>query len=360
MFVYPVYPSRRGPHPPGGYGLDPAAYYNSNLAIGDATFYSQYERLPPWPQMSTSGLSPDWRDDDALQHLPSPEGESPRGWDEWEKNANWPLPANYPRPSAKKSNAKPDYQTELERNANWPLPAPGHSRKRTTSQSSARVPVSSSKPTERVEKKANENWPQPASAPKRAARPVIPSQPSQLRTDRSSVSSFLAKDSSSLIRFDIRLPYTCARKLVRGAHWTHLNHGDLRQSACTPPRSRMRIYVPAFPDWVAEARPHARDYVTVEDVLNAVHETFKRSVDLQRLARDSVNPAHADRVDKALEARALKLGNMKMVSFDDTRNGGVLRVDYFGSQCCFAGLTAAYGSDGAEWWIMDVSPEPRR
>ncbi|KAH8113584.1 hypothetical protein DFH11DRAFT_1727586 [Phellopilus nigrolimitatus] len=146
----------------------------------------------------------------------------------------------------------------------------------------------------------------------------------------------LAKGSPNLVHLDLRLPYTCARKLVRSAHWTHLNHGDLKQPASHPPREHMRLYIPECADWIIEvrARPiYGWDYVTVEDILEALHNELDRPVEHDRWARDSVNPRHAERVKKACSWRVAMLNDKKLVSYEDARQRGLLRVDYLGSRC---------------------------
>ncbi|THH09665.1 hypothetical protein EW145_g1853 [Phellinidium pouzarii] len=337
MSAYPMYAPERAAYPRSGYEGEPTGYFKTTLAIGDSSFHTPIFRLQKV----------------SLNRRPPP------GWDQWEKNVNWPFPANHPKIPSRRPAPKPAPQEEVDVNSNWPFSAPAASRKGTTSQSS-RAPPPLMEFVENIEPKANNDLPLPISIPKKSVKPVIPSQPSQLQTEPFSNSPFLLKGSPSLIRFDLRLPYMCARKLVRGAHWTHLNHDDLRQPACTPTRTRMRIYIHACPEWIVKARTSSRDFVTVGDVLEAVHGTFNHAIDDQQWACDSINPEHSGRVTRAFQRRLVKLESTKLVRLEDARRNGLFRVDYLGSQCHFSGLTLAYGGDNSEWWMMDVSSEPKK
>ncbi|KAH8110035.1 hypothetical protein DFH11DRAFT_825917 [Phellopilus nigrolimitatus] len=373
MPYYPIYAPRRSALPLGGYGRENTAAYSSTLTMGATSYYKPLQPLGATKPAPTNPIAESRRED--IWHLPAPEaGSSPPSWEEWENNSNWPFPANQPRKPLRKPSPEPapsiaerksTAQVESDRNANWPHPAPAP-RKRTTSQLSSRAAAPQSRPAENTEQKQNADWPLPTSnAPKKPVDPPanprpISRPPSQPRADVAPVSPLLTKGSPTMVYFDLRLPYTCARKLVKGTHWTHLNHDNLKQPASQPPRERMHIYTAECPnDWVIEvrARPNRGwSYVTVENVLEALYEGLNRPIEHDRWARDSVNPRHAQRVTKAFHRRVELLEKKRPIRFEDARKKGLLRIDYLGSQCRFAGLV--FGGEGSEWWMLNVSSEP--
>lgn len=171
------------------------------------------------------------------------------------------------------------------------------------------------------------------------------------------ISPLLAQDSVGLIHFDLRLPHTSAKKLVHNHHWTHLNHDDIKQPACTPPRTRMRIYTHITgSEWSADVRPRSRDYVTVEDVLMGIFETLSVPVDAVRWARDGINPTLKDRVYRAYNRRIERVRSVRADEYSRAKKKGFLRVDYLGSKYLFGGLTLCYGGDESEWFQMQVVP----
>ncbi|THH09677.1 hypothetical protein EW145_g1850 [Phellinidium pouzarii] len=326
-------------------------------AIDGALPSMRYEQLVPRPQSGSSKRVSNSQRDDDLRQKTQPAGKSSPDWVEWEKNINWPLPPNHTKHMTRKPTANTAPQAELERNSNWPHPPPASERPRERSVSQHSTRVSLKMPVEHVEQGMDNTWQQSIrSAPKKQVKPVIPSQPSQPRAKSPLVNPLLAKGSPSLVRFDLRLPYTSSKKCARGVLWTHLSHDDLRQPACHPLRTRMRIYTHACPNWVVEARApsRTRSYVTVEDVLSAVDDAFNLAIDHQRWARDSVNPEHQERVNKAFSRRLARLDSMELASPESARAFGILRVDYLGSQYYFHGLSVTYSGDNSEWWMMEI------
>ncbi|KAL5481103.1 hypothetical protein ACEPAI_10044 [Sanghuangporus weigelae] len=414
---------------------------------------------------------------------PAPEGcKPPAAWEEWERNACWPFPANMPKELQqirtvedvqREAAAKAVQQEEAERNKFWPFPNPLHrrtsshvgpqlrpvsrtrTRERTESnptppapqprsilkkksgertasyanplasmfrarsregvatntayepvqrpksilrtrsgerQSSNNVPLtpraqiparstsrervdfgSSSQPaprprtlsgSQRREHGAALNAPNARSAPSNA--PVIPEGPLDYRAEMAPIlnscmtiiSPLLAQDSVGLIHFDLRLPHTSAKKLVHNHHWTHLNREDIKQPACLPSRTHMRIYTHITgSDWIADVRPSSRDYVTVEDVLVCIYETFSVPIDAVRWARDGINPTLKSRVYRAYNRRVEKVKSVRASEYSKAKKAGLLRVDYLGSKYLFAGLKLCYGGGESEWWQMQVTAE---
>lgn len=149
-----------------------------------------------------------------------------------------------------------------------------------------------------------------------------------------------------------------------------MNHSDLGQFATEPPRSRIRVFIPAIdvPEWTVDIDARRRSgasgsgYVTVEDVLRAVVEALSQPVSANRWARDSINPTKAERVSRAFRRRVEKLRSLRpnVNPADDPEHAGVLRIDYLGSQYVFQGLSIQYGQDKSEWARMEVGPDVRR
>ncbi|KAL5522954.1 hypothetical protein ACEPAF_1221 [Sanghuangporus sanghuang] len=417
---------------------------------------------------------------------PAPEGcKPPAAWEEWERNACWPFPANMPKELQqirtvedvqREAAANAVQQEEVERNKFWPFPNPlcrrtsSHSgpqprpmfrtrtRERTESnpappappapqprsilkkksgertasyanplasmfrtrsregvetnaayepgqrprsilrtgsgerQSSDNVPLTSRAQTlarstsrehvdfdssyqpaprprtlsgsQRRERGAALNAPNTRPAPSNT--PVIPEGSFDYRAEMAPVlnscmtiiSPLLAQDSVGLIHFDLRHPHTSAKKLVHNHHWTHLNREDIKQPACLPRRTHMRIYTHITgSDWIADVRPSSRDYVTVEDVLMGIYETFSVPIDAVRWARDGINPTLKNRVYRAYNRRIEKVKSVRASEYSKAKKAGLLRVDYLGSKYLFAGLKLCYGGGESEWWQMQVTAE---
>ncbi|KAI5119139.1 hypothetical protein M0805_005218 [Coniferiporia weirii] len=182
----------------------------------------------------------------------------------------------------------------------------------------------------------------------------------QIHTSPPTASPFLAKGSSDLISFDLRLPPAYARKRVNGKEWENLDNHDLMQLACNPPRECMTIFLRARLNWTIKARVNAKrvsnqKYVTVEDVLNAIYGMLNRCIDSEILDRDRRDTQIMDSVGSAYCMRVGKLESMRIASLDELRKRGLLRVDFLGPQWCFAGLSFDYVDYKSEWWWgMDV------
>lgn len=178
---------------------------------------------------------------------------------------------------------------------------------------------------------------------------------SQLTVTPTAVNRYLAAGSPGLVAFDLRLPHSYVRKSVKG-FLTPLKHDDLREPACQPTRERMRLYVAGSPDCTIEVRPRARSYVTIEDILYALHHTLHKSVDRDRWTRDKRDKNTASRVLTAYSRRCKEAAKYGM--FDETNKGGLKKIDYLGQCHSFAGLNLAYGQGDSEWWMVEVEQQP--
>lgn len=139
------------------------------------------------------------------------------------------------------------------------------------------------------------------------------------------------------------------------------------QPATEPPVSRLRMFIPAIEvhEWCIEIDTRRRSFsgaatcVTVDDVLRKIAELLSQPLSTNRWARDSINPAKAERVSRAYERRVEKLRRNTSPTADPT-SAGILRVDYLGSQYIFQGLSLQHGQEKSEWARLDVGPDVQR
>ncbi|THH07787.1 hypothetical protein EW145_g3147 [Phellinidium pouzarii] len=244
----------------------------------------------------------------------------------------------------RKSTANTAPQAELEHNSNWPHPPPVSERPRERTVSQHSTLGSLKMPMEHVEQGE-------------ACHPISTfATSSGIAFGQSIPCQRFTK--SGLLRF--APPIYILKEVCVCCVWTHLSHDDLRQPACHTLRTHMRIYTHACPDWIVEVRAHMWNYVAVEDVLSAVYDAFNLAIDHRRWARDSVNPEHQERVNKAFSRRLARLDSMELGGPESARAFGILRVDYLGSQYYFHGLLVIYSGDNSEWWMMEVVSERKR
>ncbi|KAF7312935.1 hypothetical protein MKEN_00978100 [Mycena kentingensis (nom. inval.)] len=126
---------------------------------------------------------------------------------------------------------------------------------------------------------------------------------------------------------------------------------EMMQPAMLPPGPRMRIVFARCPWYVdVKAQTSAAGYVTLYDVLSAMHAALDKQIESKDYFNKAVSKDGRDRLTRAFVERCERSAAMMIASMGPERdwkqeevNRGVKRIDFLGGECFFVGLVRAGG-----------------
>ncbi|KAJ7167364.1 hypothetical protein C8R43DRAFT_1121797 [Mycena crocata] len=151
-----------------------------------------------------------------------------------------------------------------------------------------------------------------------------------------------------VLSFDLRSdhPFDPANLELLTTSGRPFNPTDLSQFATTRPVYRLRFYHPRLP-WYIDVRASQPNGVLVGDVLHQIHEKLQRPIRPQDFSNKILDATDRELITEAYRARC--------DDRVDIMRGGVLRVDFMGSDVILRGFVE--GRNGM--WLMKTSPYHR-
>lgn len=155
----------------------------------------------------------------------------------------------------------------------------------------------------------------------------------------------LHESSHPNLLFDVREPPTSAR-----ASRHSITRDELNEPATAPPIPSMTIFSP-YVSWSIRVSPsgysrsRGTHYVTVWDVLSAVHETLRKSVNQAEYDQLGRGSSYENRVRKAYHDRYAMFPH-RSSAYQAEKMGGVRRVDFLAEHVKFMGLVPRGANSG--------------
>ena len=175
------------------------------------------------------------------------------------------------------------------------------------------------------------------------------------KEDRYTPHALLACGSQDLLFYDIRLPLTSVRKTVKEQP-TPLRLSDYREPATQPACAEVTIEIQGHPQIFMHAKPSKTDFVTVQDVLRAVHAALHQHPPAQEWIKAGLKPVD---VISTFEQRSKKLLALGLGQLEDSTYFPSY-CDWLGSSFYFGGLSFKFfdseGKNKKAQWIMHMSP----
>ena len=168
--------------------------------------------------------------------------------------------------------------------------------------------------------------------------------------------TFLANGSPNLLFYDFQLPLTSVRKSVKG-HLVPLNLTDNREPATQPPCTEITIEISGQPDIVIHAEPLRTEFVTIKDVLRAIHRVLHLLPPAEMWDKARLQPADVMDTFRKRSERLTMLGLGKQ---EGSRYFPAY-CDWLGSPIFFEGLVRDFSEMNMHSkktrWIMYVRHE---